>query len=1773
MRATGSVAVLVLLAAAATARQPGAESPLPPADRTPQLVVRHAGPHAPVTSLAFGPDGTLYAGGFGKVVHRYTPAGGKFVPAEPIRVPVGPGNAGAVNAVAVSPDGKWVAVAGRAPLRGETWTGSDDGLTHETRYFPPLLKRDYGVVYLFDPADPRGGKVVRGPESGIRALAFATPGPAAGPVLVTAGVEWDAAGKFFGAVRVHDVTSGKELARRDDLPGAPNRPGLAAWAADGKLRVAVAWPPADNTKPGALLVWDVTTKTDQPFPDGLRTVALALRTGPDGAARELVSGAFVDNSWGLAARPAAPPAAGKLLPLSEKNNEFFLPLALAPVGEATAAVLQLFTQPPGTTGRVIELRLVAADGTAKARVALKGVAAGGLPSVAASPDGKWVAVAGFDDNRIEVYDAVAFAAGRPVVQALAGEPGGFARVAFVAGNKLWLGGATDEAPRGGTVLDLAARTTAPGGAGLAVDGTHGGGPLEKQYDPKERTVKVTVGGKEQTFELREDEVPTAVALLPAAPAWDKALGPVVAVAHYHRTALVSLVTLFDATDGRRLLQLGGPTLRVDGLAFSGSRPLLAAVGADRTVAVWSLKALAAPFPAVEGITLVERDGKLAVAGVAPTSPARAALKPGDVVEAVGGEKGALRPVTTYRDFLLAVREVPVGGTARVKVAGAAPAAVPVGRGVGHRHPLFELWVNPVANADGGRDWIGWTPAGPYDANSPAAEARLGWLTATGNPAEPVVFAGADQYRRLYYKTGFLRFLGDTADFDAALKRYVAEFPRTAPALTLRADVAEDRDGVRLLRSRAAALEVGLDDPDGVLRLDAAELRWRPAGADWRVVPFRDGTAALPLAGHEWTRGAHRFDFEVRETAELPPALTQALGFRYVPTAPSVRVLAGGKAVESGADVTSPADKLAIVVEAAAERGEKVVVAVTTTGPGGDRPVALKEGKDGLFEPYPLPLNPDAKTAVRVTARNAGAEGAFAKYETHVTEFVVWHAPPAPRPVPRVTLGVASTVDAPAAPGRPFVSDAAKVSLSATIAAEGMTKVEWDDGDGVWAAGELPVKGAAARDVTIKAGGVPKTLRVRVTAGGVERTDSVSVVWAALPDADFGPLPQAVRDPRLLAAGPVRAAAGGGPFRVKVLVDSPDSGSPPREFDIRAGEPGAWASDVELAPGDNRLSLAVANEWKQVRLRSREVRYVRPPVVVGVVPIAARGANVGDVLAAVVSPAELPPDRLTLDGRPLAARAHGSVVVFGVGFWWLRAEAVPLAAGGALPQAVRVAAGNADGEGDAVEATVIPVPMAPPPPPPPPPPTIVVTAGKDAAVVGAGAALRTDEPEFAFGLRVTSAAKLTRVAVLRPEEVPGVSAEKAVAADGGFALAAAPTVTLREGVNTFEVTASNGLTPSEFRFSVSYTPPPVRVVIDEVAELPPGAAPRPLPRPAGGAAFAAPGNRVQVKGRIVFSDPAAAARSAGFDVVLYGNDVRHLPAEVGALAAGKNEAPFSALVFLSAKTTTVRVEVARHRQTDPVPQQLADTRVVVESAAPLTEQRLHVLVVAPEEAENRGGAMAREVIQTLNGEFIGSPVGFTEGPFRHGAFARATMYRPLVYSVSRPDLVGQLNAVESRIRELAAAAGPAGYVNDVVLVYYQGRDLMGRDGVRRVHTTRSLAIPNPAAAEPHAVRLDALPPTSGVRFTVLNVVTQDGAPPAERVTTGPMLLRYAWQSRESFAELLEFYRVAIAANRTVGSVVDRVRDAVEKLDERRRFGAPAGELTPAVRERPIGGPPP
>ena len=746
----------------------------PPPDRAPHLILAHAGPHAPVTALAFAPDAsTLYVGGFDKQVRRYKLANNKWTATDAFRVPIGPGNAGVVNAIVVSPDGKWVAVAGRAPVRGESWAGTDDGLTVDSKHLPVFQRQDTGIIYLFDPTKADGGKVIRGPRGGVRALAFANPAPASGPALVTAGVEWDDDKKQdSGVVRAFNVSDGAELGFQAGLPTTDIPPGLAAWAvgADKRLRVAVSWQKAKVEDGGELLIWDVGGKAEK-VPDTIFNVSLAVRAGKGGATEVITGGIEFDAkvnkdvySGRLAVRSAANVGEPERLWLTGGDKDTIVPLAIAVLplkaGDATAVLAQVVPPPAGTVGRATQLRLLdARDGAIGKPRTLTGVSEVSPPVLAASPDGKFVAVAGFSDNHVEVYTAATLANAEPTVEKLSGDVRGFAKVAFLVGEKLWLGSSTETPPKGGVVLDLDrnTRVAAPPGAkdALKLDTPDAAEPKILAPDAEKKLparVVVTIAGAEKAIQLPAGERITAVAMLPAKPAWAPELGPILAVAHVHDFSQTVLVSLYDSVSGKALFRLGGPTLPVRSLAFSASRALLAGAGDDGTVAVWSLKDITRLLPSIEGLLVTERGGEVVVASVQPKSAADGKLKPDEVIESVADAKGVQKPVKTPLDFVLAVRALKVGDNAQVKAKNKAAVAIAVGTATGFRYPLFTLWVNQAAK-DGKHDWVGWTSSGPYDANGEAGEARIGWLTATGDPTQPVSFSGANQYRQLFLLAG------------------------------------------------------------------------------------------------------------------------------------------------------------------------------------------------------------------------------------------------------------------------------------------------------------------------------------------------------------------------------------------------------------------------------------------------------------------------------------------------------------------------------------------------------------------------------------------------------------------------------------------------------------------------------------------------------------------------------------------------------------------------------------------------------------------------------------------------------------------------------------------------------------------------------------------------------------------------------------------------------------------------------------------------------------
>jgi WD40 repeat protein len=156
----------------------------------PILRVEGDGPTAQVTALAFSPDGkTLYAAGYDKVVRFWTWDATKktFTPGTfSYRVPIGPGLGGVLNALAVSPDGRWLAATGIGVSRGEA------GFEEQGRIYPAdalshSMQQERATVYLFNTQS--GGQEVyalRGPAGVGVALAFAPAHPDKGPLLVSA---------------------------------------------------------------------------------------------------------------------------------------------------------------------------------------------------------------------------------------------------------------------------------------------------------------------------------------------------------------------------------------------------------------------------------------------------------------------------------------------------------------------------------------------------------------------------------------------------------------------------------------------------------------------------------------------------------------------------------------------------------------------------------------------------------------------------------------------------------------------------------------------------------------------------------------------------------------------------------------------------------------------------------------------------------------------------------------------------------------------------------------------------------------------------------------------------------------------------------------------------------------------------------------------------------------------------------------------------------------------------------------------------------------------------------------------------------------------------------------------------------------------------------------------------------------------------------------------------------------------------------------------------
>ncbi|GIW79575.1 MAG: hypothetical protein KatS3mg105_1382 [Gemmatales bacterium] len=419
--------VLACFVIAATALSAPAQGrTIPAGDPQPILQIEAGGPTAFVTSLTFSPDGKrLYAAGFDKVVRVWNlnENTGRFEldPAS-YRIPIGPGIAGTINAIALSPDERWLAVGGQGIVRGSAGFRLPGLYLPKTGAYTEEMWLDEGTIYVFD-TRTRLVRPLRGHLGPIWSLAFAPAFDGKPPLLVSTGRDRDMeTASYKGSVRLWDVVQGELVAERTDMPnGTGTRPGLAAWHTGKELkqvRVGIAW------EDGLLRVWDVASnrlmiakdgwngKRDGGYnntaiwlPDARRLLTLSLRYPIDGQPAAMQIRQWSDDTNGpreTEVRSVTPTGVSAAM----------VPRALAPVSsqangqiDQAAVVLLWKEQKDNTTVEdyYLYLRDLARDNFGGYLAYTRISVAGHLPALATSPKGKFIAVTGEHGRSIRLY--------------------------------------------------------------------------------------------------------------------------------------------------------------------------------------------------------------------------------------------------------------------------------------------------------------------------------------------------------------------------------------------------------------------------------------------------------------------------------------------------------------------------------------------------------------------------------------------------------------------------------------------------------------------------------------------------------------------------------------------------------------------------------------------------------------------------------------------------------------------------------------------------------------------------------------------------------------------------------------------------------------------------------------------------------------------------------------------------------------------------------------------------------------------------------------------------------------------------------------------------------------------------------------------------------------------------------------------------------------------------------------------------------------------------
>lgn len=1647
-----SAGLLVLLSAC-IASSPAAEPERPPADKEPVLRIDPKGSAAFVTSLAFSPDGkTLYVGGWDKVVRAWTVDGeNTFRLRDTFRVPVAPGLGGAIDAIAASVDGAWLAAAGNGATRNLAGFRERGIIVPSAGALDGVMLRDVGTIYLFNLRD-RSVRILRGHRGPVAALAFGPLREKAPPLLLSVAredSEGSGAEKRLSA-RLWDPEKGETISERKALPGTKlgsSRPGVAirkSGAGAGDVQAVFA---LHDSK---LRVWDTSQEEVRAAPDLRFNLSVASLAGRD---RLLTAGADPERMqaqlalWSIGEKGT--PRRTERADLGDGVARALALLSRRGDGVADLAAVVVWKigrqgQPHEYRLRIVELNgekfgdLVAEDLLWKDTEARQ-------PVVAASLRGDYLAVAGNRDRAVRIYSLRPLLEGKKVrPQILAGEGLAFQHASFVRrGEELGLllnpaprkQGAAPGREQGDLIFDFGKRRLTDDVSGWDAARPAPGG--WRAQSTEARGVEIRQGEKlVGKIILPEKREVSHYALLPPGKSIKV---PLLAVASHVNGQ--PRLGVYNAQSGEQVREFTGHKERLRSLAFAPDGRLLVSTADDGTVCVWSLTDLDKVLKRrgrLSGVAVGPAAAGVKVLKVEDDSPAHSKLRSGEVLAGLVVE-GKLRPIESPRAFYEAFYrlkpETPVV-LRRGDPAGNDDVPFVVGQGIDERKPLFSLFVRRSEKAADG-EWVGWSPVGPYESSSLKADKYLVWHFNTGDPRAPTRSAGADKYRKDFYREGLLSDLirhGDPGRMGAIqlpppeIGLWVEEKGRPLP-----------RDGQAPVVARTPHVTVKLALRGRPLT-SLTELTWRlDDGAETRLDLDRPDGASFPVP-LTLARGEHRFVVTARTPGLPPQPTTESLTVRYQPPPPLVRYKDGDRQLfVRAADFVLRADVLAGVV------GEDVRLTIRHQHGGAEVETntqtlaAPKAGTDGAVRlEHRLKLRP-RNNLVEVIAANAGAAGAGRETETSrliLQIFYVQKAKPptiAFREVLPLNGGdaeTALTLDS----SRPLVVGTPEVSLTGTIKAdEALAEAVRDRGtaedvirlDGFEAGkrGEFSFR----ERIPLEPGTQTIRFRARTTSSDeAERTLTVEyrplVPSVLFTSPQGGEVLDGADETRAIEVrGRLELPRLARDYKVILFVNGKPAAQPP-VLDDKAG---TLSGTVLLQPGDNRIQAVASNRWGAVGYSEElSLRYVRPPVVRKLKYTVVKDKPLLDLEAEVFSPVPLLAEsvRIAVNGRPTASD-RVRIVPGEKNLWTVRLPGVPLEAG-SREHEVLVRLSNVEAPcREAARLTVESAQVLSPP-------VVEFVEPRQDAVVSSG------RVKVRFHIR--SAGALERVRLLHEGQADQlIDLARVVRAEGGgHELTVTREIELQRGLNPLSVEAVSvsGRAPDSPRLILNYIPPPLRVAIDRLTFIGQAAEPlRPARNERGELVFpTATSGRVRLHGRILWADPSHGGRAEHFLLRVFVNGFQQLPVYLRRRTADEMETPFDTPLLLNrAAANHVRLVLPRQDAGDP-----ADCRV--DCAKPVGRQRLHVLALG---ARSRSDQARKQILQAIGSR----PV---EEGMQAPAFAEVHVSTPQTgVRLDRYFLFEQLVLLREQIRDrqMTSLRSRDVPMNDVLMIYYEGGEAVNDKG--------------------------------------------------------------------------------------------------------------------------------